>query len=308
MMSRTSEGVIEPEVVRPRRVIRRPTHMRDYEVSYPPKQLAFADEQSDMISCMRKLREENRRMRQDMQRISDMIVYSSVLASQVSLSEQQLLNEGAVVSSTPKSISMQESFKSDGNSSQTEHTPLVPPRDESLLTVRSREQELIEELTDSLQRAGRLSDSPPNSGMSTPSYNDTHSSKNDLPRYDHYYDANVSLRPPHSSDIRQQYPDDSPVLRSTMPSHDVYYHPATDPYHHRINDRERLQKNAFTDRFDHSPNEWRQEYSRNNGPLCTSEHSQHLLGYSELPRPVHPPPMQYRGPTPTIPDFGRDDP
>lgn len=307
-MSRTSEGVIEPEVVRPRRVIRRPTHLRDYEVSYPQKQLAFADEQSDMLSCMRELREENRRMRQDMQRLSDMIVNSSVLASQVSLSDQQLLNEGAVVSSTPKFISMQESVKGDGNSSQTEHTPLVPPRDESLLTVRSREQELIEELTDSLQRAGRLSDSPPNSGMSTPSYNDPHSSKNDLPRYDHYYDANVPLRPPHLSDIRQQYPDDPPVLRSTMPPHDVYYHPATDPYHRRLNDRERLQKDVFTDRFDHSPNDWRQEYSRNNRPLRTSDHSHHSLGNSELPRPVHSPPMQYRGPTPTIPDFGRDDP
>ncbi len=46
-----------------------------------------------------------------MQRLSDIIANSPVLASQASVSMQQPLNEGAGVSSTPKSTSMQASFR-----------------------------------------------------------------------------------------------------------------------------------------------------------------------------------------------------
>ncbi len=79
--------------------------------------------------------------RQDMQRLSDIIANSPVLASQASVSVQQPLDEGAGVSSTPKSTSMQASFQDDGNPSQAEHTPLVPLRDESLHAIRGCDQD-----------------------------------------------------------------------------------------------------------------------------------------------------------------------
>ncbi len=90
-----------------------------------------------------------------MQRLSDIIANSPVLASQASVSVQQPLDEGAGVSFTPKSTSMQASFQDDGNPSQAEHTPLVPLRDESLHAIRGCEQDHIEELTSSLKRLGR---------------------------------------------------------------------------------------------------------------------------------------------------------
>ncbi|RXN17956.1 hypothetical protein ROHU_026506 [Labeo rohita] len=78
--------------------------------------------------------------------------------------ELQPSAEGGGVSSTPKSKeSMQASFQDDGNPSQPEDTPLVPPRDESLLVVDGREQDLTEKLTASLKRVGSWSNSQPSS-------------------------------------------------------------------------------------------------------------------------------------------------
>ncbi len=96
-MSRAREEALKPEIVRPRRTTRRPSHLHDYEISYTQKQLTFEDEQSDMLACMHEMRDENRKMRQDMQRLSDIIANSPVLASQASVSVQQPLDEGAGV-------------------------------------------------------------------------------------------------------------------------------------------------------------------------------------------------------------------
>lgn len=118
MMSRPREEALKPEIVRPRITTRWILHLHDYEVSYPQKQLMFEDEQSDMLACIHQMREENRKMRQDVQRLSDIISISPVLASQASVSVQQPLDEVDGVSSTPKSTSMQASFQDDGNPSR----------------------------------------------------------------------------------------------------------------------------------------------------------------------------------------------
>ncbi len=57
-MSRAREEALKPEIVRPRRTTRRPSHLHDYEISYTPKQLTFKDEQSDMLACMHEMRNE----------------------------------------------------------------------------------------------------------------------------------------------------------------------------------------------------------------------------------------------------------
>ncbi len=286
-MSRAREEALKPEIVRPRRTTRRPSHLHDYEISYTQKQLTFEDEQSDMLACMHEMRDENRKMRQDMQRLSDIIANSPVLASQASVSMQQPLDEGAGVSSSPKSTSMQASFQDDGNPSQAEHTPLVPLRDESLHAIRGCEQDHIEELTSSLKRLGRWSDSQPSSGMSTPSYTSPHDSKKDSP---------------HQTV-------DTSLLRPSMPPLDVSYPHTADPYYRHSSDRVRsLEEDALIDRFDHSSGNWRQECSRDNKQFRTPDRSYHSLGRSENYRPMYPPSMQYRGPTPTIPHFSHDDP
>ncbi len=286
-MSRAREEALKPEIVRPRRTTRRPSHLHDYEISYTQKQLTFEDEQSDMLACMHEMRDENRKMRQDMQRLSDIIANSPVLASQASVSVQQPLDEGAGVWSTPKSTSMQASFQDDGNPSQAEHTPLVPLRDESLHAICGCEQDHIEELTSSLKRLGRWSDSQTSSGMSTPSYTSPHDSKKDSP---------------HQTV-------DTSLLRPSMPPLNVSYNPTTDPYYRHSSDRVRsLQEDALIDRFDHSSGNWRQECSRDNKQFRTPDWSYHSLGRSENYRPMCPPSLQYRGPTPTIPHFSHDDP
>lgn len=117
----------------------------EQEVSFPQKQLTFKDQQSDMLNCIHEMMEENRKMRQNLQRLSDIVAYSPVLASEASVSSfrlqsqasgfrlQQPLEERAGVSSTPKSTCMQASLEDDWNPSRAEHTPLLQPSYESLL-------------------------------------------------------------------------------------------------------------------------------------------------------------------------------
>lgn len=295
MMSRPREEPLEPEVVRPRRITRPPSYLRDYDVSYSQNRLAFAEEQSEMLSCMREMREENMRLRQDVKRISELIANSPVLASQGSLSVQRPSNDDVGLSSTPKSTS---------NPNQPEHTPLVPSRDESLHTGHNRGgRDLIEELTESLKKVGRFNDNQSGSGMSTPSYNDPLNSKSDSPRYGN--DANVPLRQHSLSDHYNRHTDDSPFGQSRMSTRDVH-RTAIDPYHRCSSDRH-LPDYTQRDHFDHSPFDWRQECIQESRPLPPN-HSYYSQGRSELPSALCPSSMQYRGPTPKIPDFCRDDP
>lgn len=185
----------------------------------------------------------------------------------------------------------------------------MPPRDESLLAVHGCKQVLIKELTDRLKRVGRWSDSQPSSGTSTPSYNSPNDSNNDSPQYVLGYDTNVPLRTRGPSDLRHHHTDDASLLWPSILSCDVSYPPTTDLYYRHSSDRVRsLQDDALIDRFDHSAGNWRQECAQDNKQFRTPDRSYHSLRCSENYHPMYPPPMQYGGPTPTIPDFSHDDP
>ncbi|RXN39173.1 hypothetical protein ROHU_000448 [Labeo rohita] len=74
------------------------------------------------------------------------------------------------VSSTPAATKKLDSAQDEQNPGQSEHAPLVPPRDESLHAPHDSRQDLIEDLTNCLKRVDRLSGSQLHSGQSTPQY------------------------------------------------------------------------------------------------------------------------------------------
>ncbi|RXN13750.1 hypothetical protein ROHU_009457 [Labeo rohita] len=235
------------------------------------------------------------------------IVAAYESAPQASVSVQQPSAEGGGVSSTPKSKeSMQASFQDDGNPSQQEDTPLVPPRDESLLVVDGHKQDLIEELTASLKRVGSWSNSQPSSGMSAPSYTSPHDSKKDSPQYAFGYDTNAPLRECGPSNLSHCQTDDAALLRLSKLPHEGSYPPATDPYYRRSSNRARfLQRDALIDCLD--------QVIGGRSTVGIIESFVHLIALTThwvvlSYRRLYPAPMQYRGPTPTIPDFRRDDP
>lgn len=332
MMSRPREKAVEQEVeqevVRPRRVIRPPSYLQDYEVSYPQRHLTFADEYTqavrddDVLSYIREMREESRQLRQHVQRISDIIATSPALApphvSSLSFHE----SEG--VSAKPMAASMLASYQDDRNPSQSDNTPLVPPRDESLHKGRDNRQDLIEDLTSSLKKMGKMNSSQSQSGQSTPRYTEPPNSDVSA-QYVPRHDANVhDSRQPQTNPHRWQCDD------SVLPSNQTSY-PAWDFHHHKDvyselpcteyrsakdihdpffdNHGRTIQRPALHDQLNSNLLHSRgPEHYRTNERLYLSDPTYRHLGAQGPHRTWHSSPMQYRGPTPTIPDFVHDDP
>nr|XP_055025291.1 uncharacterized protein LOC129415362 [Misgurnus anguillicaudatus] len=330
MTSRPREKLVEQEVVRPRRVIRPPLHLQDYEVSYPQRHLTFPDEQvsvvtnADVLSCIREMREESRQLRQDVQRISDIIATSPGLAPPQVSSPSHGMDYR--VSSTPIAASMLAPQQDDRKPSQAENTPVLPPRDESLHKRGDGHQDLIADLTHSLKTMGKLSSSQSHSGQSTPQYTEPPQCDNDSSQYLPSHAANVHESRQSQYD-RHWCQSDNPKLQrpnpSSYPAWDSQHslnnakvgHPysefqsANDTYDPYSGDRGRtLQRTSLFDSRPYFQHNRRHESYCDNERFHLSDASFPPLEERGLDRGLFLSPVQYRGPTPTIPDFVHDDP
>ncbi|MGL5564741.1 MAG: hypothetical protein ACRDC4_03315, partial [Plesiomonas sp.] len=318
--------MVEDEVVRPRRITRQPLYLQDYEVSYPQKQLTFADEQvntvmnADVLSCIREMREESKQLRQDVKRISDIIASSPVLA-QVSSPSQHSLSTKEEVSSTPMATSNLASHQDDRNPGQSEHVPLAPPRDDSLHAHCDRHQDLIEDLTNHLNKIGRLSSSQLSSGQSTPQYTEPPKRGNNSPQHDPGHTANVRSLQQRLSNPPHWQSDDAMSLQHTPPfyssqgfsrspadAHTYHSHAGYQPVRnfHDSYFGDGVHPLSETALLDHSTphlqRDRRTEHYRGGERPYPSDRSYPFVD-QDYNRPLHPMPVQYRGPTPTIPDF-----
>lgn len=156
-MIRPDERDPERDVDRPRRCSHLPSYIQDYEVSYPTRHHIPVDEEarqttpSDVFRCIGSIRVENDLMRQDVQRLTDMISSSPVLASQYAMSWPRCHEEE--MSSTHASTHKLMPLSGRQDPRQSEGAPQVPFGDESLHPQGSQ-LDPMEELSDSLKGAG----------------------------------------------------------------------------------------------------------------------------------------------------------
>lgn len=119
------------------------------------------------------MREESDQLQQDVQRLTDIISSSPVLASQYAMSRPRRHEEETL--STPAPTSKLTPLSGHQDPRQCESAPQVPFSDESLHPQGSQ-RDLIEELSDSLNGAGLPNQhavhSPATSGESSPRYKD----------------------------------------------------------------------------------------------------------------------------------------
>lgn len=163
------------ESVRPRRQSQLPSYLLDYEVRYSPKHRHPYDEQvrrttsPEVLHYIDDMRRQHDQLRHGVQRLTEVIARSPVLAPQHTMSALRL-NEGetpstAVHTSKLVPIGRQE------DPHQHERAPKTAVRDKSPHPLDSQH-DVIEELTNSLRGAGLhnqgAAQTPTTSGESSP--------------------------------------------------------------------------------------------------------------------------------------------
>lgn len=256
-----------------------------------------------------------------MQRISAIIASTPVLAPlQVSSPLQCSLGGEDEVSSTPAATKKLDSAQDEQNPGQSEHAPLVPPRDESLHAHHDSHQDLIEDLTNCLKRVGRLSGSQLHSGQSTSQYIEPPISGSNSPQHPPGCTDNVRGLQQRQCDPHYCQSDDamlSPFYNPQALSHSqadayAYHSHPEDGTARNLHDpcfRDQMRTSQKTALLDHSHpyQQWAQRTERyhDNERLYPSDRSYSFLD-QDLHRRWHAMPGQYRGSTPTIPDFVHD--
>ncbi|CAK6974295.1 uncharacterized protein LOC121815826, partial [Scomber scombrus] len=178
-MFRPDERDSEGDVNRPRRRSHPPSYLQDYEVRHPMRHRSPVDEHTrqttttDVLHCLRSMREENEQLRLDVLRLTNMMSSSPVLASPPAKSWPRRNVEKTP--STPAHASQLTPFSGHQDPRQHDNATQVTISDESPHSPCSQRDPIVE-LSDSLQRAGlssqHVAQSPVTSGESSPHYTD----------------------------------------------------------------------------------------------------------------------------------------
>nr|XP_057917974.1 uncharacterized protein LOC131109721 [Doryrhamphus excisus] len=338
----------EPRGVdRPQRVRQPPSHLQDYEVSYPMRCHVPGDDERatqmsspEIIRSIQSMREENDQLRRDVQRLSDMIhslpATSSRTQTQSRCQMEEIFTTLALASKpTPSS------------GHQGPRQPLVNPpvNNDALSPPQGNQSDIVEDLRQCLEEAGlanKHTESPVTSGISTPCSQDkfemSYTKECQEPRHHDDQDSSPPSKAHHQSNYGQQpWPKVAP-RQSYVKHHSSYeegdnhyhrpYYPPRHPSYPYYSDEGR---HPATSRLQSSPRARHESryYGHESGyPL---EYRGHLDDYNSAvyghdnrqreerypPDPPYPsttpygrmPALDsYRGPKPTIPDFKSEDP
>ncbi|XP_073764219.1 uncharacterized protein [Danio rerio] len=323
-MSKPGEKMLDSDVVRPRRITRPPSYLQDYEFGLAQTQHTFANEHAsavrntDVISFIHEMREESKQLRQDVQRISEIITNLPVLDTpQVSPSLQPSPDAEFDRSAIPMAARRMSPPHYEQSSDQPELPPPVPPRDESLHVYNDSRQDLIEDLIHRLKETGRLSGAPIHSGQATPQYAEPPMVERKLMPY-------AIDRHNQSTPSNRLYDESNPLPNHfRQPPRDPC-HPPADPYKYNSHSEYKPARNLSDPRYGHlTQTSHKPVMLEHSGPYFQRERRNNHYPDNErfystdMPYPtLHQEPnlpyqsmsVQYRGPTPTIPDFIHDDP
>nr|XP_057925810.1 uncharacterized protein LOC131127691 [Doryrhamphus excisus] len=338
----------EPRGVdRPQRVRQPPSHLQDYEVSYPMRCHVPGDDERatqmsspEIIRSIQSMREENDQLRRDVQRLSDMIHSLPATSSRSQTQSRRQMEEiftTLALASKPT--------PSSGH--QGPRQPLINPpvNNDALSPPQGNQSDIVEDLRQCLEEAGlanKHTESQVTSGISTPCSQDkfemSYTKECQEPRHHDDQDSSPPSKAHHQSNYGQQpWPKVAP-RQSYVKHHSSYeegdnhyhrpYHPPRHPSYPYYSDEGR---HPATSRLQSSPRARHESryYGHESGyPL---EYRGHLDDYNSAvyghdnrqreerypPDPPYPsttpygrmPALDsYRGPKPTIPDFKSEDP